>query len=59
MDYEKVNGLLIPHYIERLYQPHYVRGYEVTNVEINSEIDVDYLDRQQRFLKNVTIRGNL
>ncbi len=39
MNYKRVNGLMIPYYVERLDAPHYVRGYEITTVEINPAID--------------------
>ncbi len=39
MDYKKVSGLMIPHYLERVYEPHYVRGYEITKIEINPDLE--------------------
>jgi len=46
MDYKKVNGIMIPHYIERVFEPHYVRGYEITKVEINPELKIELFHAQ-------------
>ncbi len=40
LDYEPAKGLKVPHFIERLDAPHYVRQYEFSAVEINPEIDI-------------------
>jgi len=46
MDYKKLNGIMIPHYIERVFEPHYVRGYEITKVEINPELKIELFQAQ-------------